>query len=204
VPEVTDGTVFSIGLENPLPEDHLMHTLSRLPRHVPSSDIRFGIIDRIRNRSPKLLVINGDVERESGRIVSSYEHGPRRDVQPRDNTVEVHQRRASSHGGPEASVLVMLRVRPPIAVPEQPAGWGVPRKVCWYSSHEPYLQEGQSIVWRAGLPTELRTSLSDDERSRLRCRKGGGKGSSLQVGLDILGHETYHGQDLSHGHERHS
>lgn len=88
VPERTDGTVFTIGLEHAVPEDHLMHTLSRLPRHVPSSDIRFGIINGIRNRSPKRLVINCDGERESGRIVSHYEHGRRRDVQPWDNIAE--------------------------------------------------------------------------------------------------------------------
>src|SRR5512137_2073220 len=118
---MADGAVFSVCPENALPEDRPMDTLSRLPRHVPSSDIGFGIIDCIRNRSPKLLVINCNSERQPSRIISDDEYGPRGDGQPWDNAVEVHQRRASGHRGPEASVLVMLRVRPPIAVPEQPA-----------------------------------------------------------------------------------
>lgn len=88
VPQMADGTVLSVCPENALPEDHLMDTLSRLPRHVPSSDFGFGIIDCIRNRSPELLVINCDSERQPGRIIGNYEYGPRGDVQPGDNTVE--------------------------------------------------------------------------------------------------------------------
>ena len=121
------------------------------------------------DRRPTMArVVDGDGEGQTGPIVADDEHGPRRDVSPRNHAVKVDQRQAFPHRDTKTLVVRVIRIRAAVPIAQEIVR---PEGVVIRSAGS-----GRDGERRDGQHARLEDSLRPDERhaapvERESCRE---------------------------------
>ena len=97
-----------------------MQALLDLPSDISPPSVGPRIVGIQGAKRGELAIVDIDGEHQVSRRIADDEHRPHHHVASRHDAVTVDQRRLALHGQPQPDVVTVGRIRPTVAIAEQP------------------------------------------------------------------------------------